>query len=110
MGKVANKIREDFTVLDSQREAIEIPEWDLSIFVGPWTWGQMLKVQDSAEAGSIDMLRIVIEVKAKNESGQPAFDADDISEMKSRGDPALIRRIGNAILEKFPLTFDDEKK
>lgn len=105
MGGPAERIKERFLSTAEAKTPIEIPEWQMTVFIGPWSWGQMLEVQNTAASESMDFLRDVIRVKAKTEKGAPAFDKEDIDAMKSHGEADVINRVATEILEAYPLDF-----
>ena len=82
------KIKERYDQLNAQREAIDIPEWDMVVYVGPLTFGQFVEI-DAAET-AVERNLALIRYCCKNEQGEPAFDLDKLSEMRAYGEASLI--------------------
>lgn len=90
------------------RKEIRIDEWQKVIYVGPMTYGQYIAIQNAPpEEGGAGKNLALLERCAKNEAGEPAFNAEELHELRLYAAPVLITRVALAIVEAHE-AFDEE--
>lgn len=75
---------------------VEVPDWDLTVYVGPLTVGQASRF--SAEPDDFKRACRIIQVRAKKADGTPLFDEEDYDALISHGEAELIARVASDIM------------
>lgn len=96
-----SKIKDHYLAQNEQRVRIAVPEWDKFIFVGPMTFAQYLAIERVREGpeGGAGGNRALLEFCCKADNGDPAFDADELQELKLYGSPTLIARLARQVVD-----------
>lgn len=81
MSSFASKIRREFGARKSKK--IFVPEWELTIFVFPLTLGQLSRIREETDYQR-RLCRALL-VRARDEKGEPIFDAEDMDALFDQG-------------------------
>lgn len=108
MSAIHDRIIASFKDSQAEPRVIDVPEWNLTIYVWPETIEQR-RAWDAGEDVYQTALN-VIKVRAKDADGKRLFDDRDIESLKTRGvgkwGPAVIARVAGDIMADQP---DDEE-
>lgn len=77
--------------------AVEVPEWEVTLYVGPMTVGQASRF--SSESDDFRRACRIIQVRAKKEDGMPLFDEEDFDAMVSHGEAEVIANVARRIMD-----------
>lgn len=98
MSAFAGKLKTAYTA--RALRAVEVPEWDMVLYVGAMTVGQASRF--SAETDDFKRACRIIQVRAKKQDGSPLFDEEDFDAMVSHGVADVIAGVAREIMNGDP--------
>lgn len=72
---------------------IEIPEWESTIYVTPFTLKEKRTLMKVAKGDDVEFLVRTLILKAKDKKGKAVFELDDKHKMASQVHPAVLERV-----------------
>lgn len=97
MSKFADKVAVHYQ--GKQMKPLEVPEWGLTLYIGPLTVGQLIEINKPNDPFHRTVKQITI--RAKDAEGFPLFDTEDESKLITHGigpyGPEAIVRVARQI-------------
>ena len=82
----------------SARREIEVPEWDLTVYVTPMSLHDKGLIAKTAETkGMVDAMVHAIVLKCEDKDGNKLFTIEDKESLRRAADPDIIERLSNTI-------------
>ena len=106
MSAFAEKIKAHYAGLPMG--AIEVPEWDITVYVRPATIGQSARILK--EDDQFRQACRLIQVRCRKEDGFPVFDEQDFDAMVTHGEVSVITRLVDDVMELGDLEEGEAKK
>jgi len=91
-----DRVTQHFDALEVR--CIEVPEWELEVYVWPFTLAEKQKVYKKAQDDDLALMAYVLIEKAKDAQGNPLFTLEDKLKLMRHADVNVVARVAADIM------------